>query len=154
MNDTDHVRGPLRAGLDLHPAPDTVAAARSFVRRTLNAWDCQDPEDVVVLLTSEVVTNAVIHASTAIRLELSLAEDRTLLVETTDRHPGLPVVQPADLLREHGRGMLLVERLADRWGVDRNEDDRKVVWFEVPISNAPGNDEQWPVAIQAPIQAL
>jgi anti-sigma regulatory factor (Ser/Thr protein kinase) len=123
---------PLRAGLDLEPALTTAWRARTFVSEMLEVWDCDDPDEVAILLTSEVVTNAVRHTTESIRLELSLGADGALVVETTDDHPARPFVKPTSTTREGGRGMLMVERLARRWGV-RPAGGHKVVWFEVVV---------------------
>src|ERR1700728_672409 len=123
---------PLRASLDLEPAPTTASRARSFVSDMLEVWDCDDPDEVAVLLTSEVVTNAVRHSTECIRLDLTLRAHGALVVETTDDHPSRPIVKPASTTREGGRGMLMVERLARRWGV-RPVGGPKVVRFEVGV---------------------
>ena len=66
------------------------------------------------------------------RVELSLVSDEVLLIETSDDNPSPPVVGRSTPTSEGGRGMLLVDALARRWGV-RPAGDRKVVWFEVSV---------------------
>jgi anti-sigma regulatory factor (Ser/Thr protein kinase) len=99
----------------------------------LETWDCDDPERVIALLTSEIVTNAVRKASGVIQVQATLVNDRALRVEASDDHPALPVHRQPDHQAEGGRGILLVQALALRWGVDR-EARRKVVWFEAPVT--------------------
>jgi len=84
----------------------------------------------VRLLVSELVTNAVRHAGgEAVRLVVALKGD-TLRIEVHDPGRGFEVkAPPADPLRSSGWGLVLVEELADRWGVDG--DPRTRVWFEM-----------------------
>ncbi len=122
----------LRAGIDLHAIPESVPAARHFVTSMLAVWDCDDPDQVVEILTGEVVTNAVRHARGAIRVEASLVHDDVVRVETSDEFPDATVAQPAAPTAEGGRGILIVQTLARRWGVDKTE-FHKVVWFESAV---------------------
>ena len=85
-----------------------------------------------MLLTNELISNAVLHARTDMELRLRTWDDG-LRVEVHDgntRRPS-PSLTPADATS--GRGLHLVESLADRWGVDGTPDG-KVVWFELPIA--------------------
>jgi anti-sigma regulatory factor (Ser/Thr protein kinase) len=84
----------------------------------------------VRLLVSELVTNAVRHAGgDAVRLVVSL-RGTTLRIEVHDPGRGFAVVPPPDdPLRASGWGLVLVEELADRWGIDH--DPRTRVWFEM-----------------------
>ncbi len=116
------------------PRGDSVGSARRFVASALVGWAEASEVAVVVLLTSEVVTNVVVHAGPhgpdeemVIRLHRSADRVR---VEVTDTHPGTPVVGDGALEKGNGRGLLLLESLASTWGVTRN-DAGKVVWFEV-----------------------
>ena len=84
----------------------------------------------VRLLVSELVTNAVRHADgEAVRLIVAL-KGSTLRIEVHDPGSGFELkAPPDDPLRASGWGLVLVEELADRWGVDRNPRTR--VWFEM-----------------------
>jgi serine/threonine-protein kinase RsbW len=87
----------------------------------------------VLLLTSELVTNAVIHAPGAIVLNVELLQNR-LRVAVVDHGPGRPVVQPPeDLSRPSGRGMVIVDSMSSAWGVDPLPGGAKSVWFELRI---------------------
>lgn len=123
---------PHRAGIDLAAAPESVRAARAFAAMMLDVWRCDDTDRVVELLTSEIVSNAVRHATGPIRVEAWLAGDGSLRVGATDDHPGLPVVRDAGPEAEGARGISLVEQLARRWGVDA-VDGHKHVWFEAAV---------------------
>ena len=121
-----------RASISLDPEPRSVSMARSFVSTMLETWDCDDPERIVALLTSEIVTNAVKRATGTVRVEAELVSDEALRVEASDDHPDVPYPRRPDPHAEGGRGILLVQELALRWGVDR-EERHKVVWFEAPV---------------------
>ncbi len=101
-------------------------AARRFLRETLGAWEvADDVVETAELCLSELVTNAVIHAGASSRLTLALADGR-LTVSVQD-HAGpaaeevARVVEDDDPLRVFGRGLVLVDTLADRWGSERND---------------------------------
>ena len=102
--------------------------ARQFVRGALAEVD-PDLVDAVELLVSELVTNAVIHASSAPRLEVALLPDR-VRVEVQDDDPALPARRVPDEDRPGGRGLLLLDGVASSWGAEPRGDG-KVVWFEV-----------------------
>ena len=86
--------------------------------------------DAVVLLTSELVTNAILHARTHIELAVR-CESATIRVEVDDRSPQLPVPEPAAVDATTGRGLTLVDVMSGAWGVEERASG-KTVWFEVP----------------------
>jgi anti-sigma regulatory factor (Ser/Thr protein kinase) len=86
--------------------------------------------EVVELLTSEVVTNAIVHADSAPDIELAVS-DHQVRVTVEDQSVESPRLQPVDQSGLRGRGLRLVERLAALCGTDRLPDGRKKVWFEV-----------------------
>ena len=103
--------------------------ARTFARRA--AGSSAADIDTVVLLVSEVVTNAVLHARSDIRLEVQASAD-TVRVEVHDGSPVEPRVHHYRLTSGTGRGLRMVEQLARRWGVEHDvARGGKVVWFEV-----------------------
>lgn len=114
--------------------PHTLEAprlARRYVASRSPGWP-EELLELVVLLTSELVTNAVQHGRGPIRLQLAEDGDR-LRVEVTDGYPGLPdgPGKPAED-DESGRGLLILDRLADRWGSHPSRTPPgKVVWFEL-----------------------
>jgi anti-sigma regulatory factor (Ser/Thr protein kinase) len=85
--------------------------------------------DDVVLVTSELVTNAVLHGSPPVGL-LARASSRWLHVEVHDHSSAMPLPQDADDYDEHGRGLGIVAALAIRWGT-RPTTAGKVVWAEI-----------------------
>ena len=117
----------------LPPVPRSVSAARHAVAELL--LERADPappvvvEDVV-LLVSELVTNAVLHAATDTRVSASL-HDGLVSVAVGDYDPGhAPFLAERGSMATNGRGVMLVDALATDWGIDLR-DDSKVVWFEV-----------------------
>jgi anti-sigma regulatory factor (Ser/Thr protein kinase) len=121
------------ARTELVCSDESPSTARRFVAHTLNDWDARFDKDDVLLLTSELVTNAVIHAPGAIVLNVELLQNR-LRVAVVDHGPGRPVVQPPeDLSRPSGRGMVIVDSMSSAWGVDPLPGGAKSVWFELRI---------------------
>lgn len=126
------------------PEPAAVAAARKFVRETLQGWLDTRPAppdaefvDDAVLLTSELVTNAVVHAGTQVQVTCKLAASAVEVV-VRDSHPARMVPGPArdDSIpaeRTHGRGLLLPSALASAWGVSYGA-EAKAVWFRMGLA--------------------
>lgn len=119
--------------VELPAAVTSPALARRFVMERCAASGDAALAEVVVLLVSELVTNAVLHARTASVLRLHRGDGR-LRVELHDASTEPAVARPAGQngQRTGGRGVLLVESLADRWGSDVGEHG-KTVWFEVVV---------------------
>jgi anti-sigma regulatory factor (Ser/Thr protein kinase) len=127
-------------GTVLDAKPESAATARRFVREVLDAWDCDDAEDLALLLTSEVVSNAVRHAATELSVRLCLDDEATTLrIEVGDGDARLPAIQRPSSDATGGRGLLLVEALSQRWGAER-VGAGKVVWFELGAQRRPRED--------------
>jgi phosphoserine phosphatase RsbU/P len=116
--------------------PTSAAAARSFAQRHLDGAGKQSITDVGLLLVSELATNALRHAGTAFEVVISLtaAGVRICVGDDNPRRPQDPVVLP-DSDAEGGRGLVLVDELADRWGVE-GDPPGKVVWFELDCTTS------------------
>jgi anti-sigma regulatory factor (Ser/Thr protein kinase) len=110
----------------LPPEPSSPAEARAAV---LEQFADHRLLGELLLCVSEVVTNAVLHAGTELRFSVSENFDR-IRVEVSDGNAGMPIRKNYDLDAATGRGMLLIEELADGWGV-QPLDDGKTVWFEL-----------------------
>ncbi|MBK3645182.1 SpoIIE family protein phosphatase [Streptomyces sp. MBT33] len=126
-----------RAAASFEPVGRSVATARSFVRDTLQGWGFADIVDDAVVLTSELVTNAVVHAGTSADV-LCLRTDEGVRVEVADHYPereiplqGSPVNMGSPD-REGGRGLQLCAALAGRWGVEYTP-THKQVWFQLDL---------------------
>lgn len=110
----------------------SVAAARRFVAAELT--DLEARLETVVLLVSELATNVVRHAASA--FELSIQRSGGLVrVEVTDRGAGAPDKQPHDIEAPSGRGLQIVEALADEWGVTERPLG-KAVWFTLGLTGS------------------
>jgi len=111
--------------------PESAGAARRFVRDALMAMEI--PAEVVeraVLVTSELATNAILHAQTAFVLRVQQAASiPALTVSVTDTALGFPVPQAEHPSRESGRGLAVVEGFSSAWGV-RVGPEGKSVWAE------------------------
>lgn len=110
--------------------PAVVARARELSRRTLMAWGLDALVDITELLVSELVTNALRYGAGPIRLRL--LRGRVLLCEVADAGTTLPKMREARDTDEGGRGLQLVNQLAERWG-SRKSGHGKTVWFELPL---------------------
>jgi anti-sigma regulatory factor (Ser/Thr protein kinase) len=124
---------PEPAQAEFPAAVASVPAARRWVRSRLPSWLSHEDCERIVLLVSETVTNAVRHARSEVGLRLY---DRrpTFRVEIDDGAASLPVTRHAGLDEESGRGVMLIEAVADRWGVTGRHSG-KTVWFEVRASS-------------------
>ena len=83
-------------------------------------------------MLSELTANALQHAGCVERVELCLTGS-ALRVVVRDPLPDPPVPVVADIDTDHGRGLLLVQQLAARWGVRRQPDNGKDVWLELAV---------------------
>ncbi|MFF4230685.1 ATP-binding protein [Streptomyces sp. NPDC001820] len=107
-----------------------VPEVRRALRELLRDWGTKDTVEVAELLAGELVTNALVHTDHGAVVTAGV-DASTLRVEVRDFMAGLPVPPArAAHLDTHGRGLLLVQSLADAWGV-RTHGVGKVVWFEL-----------------------
>jgi serine phosphatase RsbU (regulator of sigma subunit) len=120
--------------------------------------------DDVVLLASELCENAVLHAGTAFDVAV-VADDDEVTVAVTDRGPGaleLHLAEPRQRYGRaatHGRGLLLIARLATTWGTRHDADGQHTVWFalarrpgaaaEPAVAPAPEHERNWSAAEEA-----
>lgn len=117
----------LTAGLPA--APVSACDARRAVHAVLAGRVDADVIDTVLLLTTELVSNAAAWAPTAVGLRLTLSSAGVLRVEVADSSPAAPTVTDSPHDAEGGRGLLLVSELADAWGTRPRPSRGKVVWF-------------------------
>lgn len=129
----------LEAHLDLESEPIMVGAARLFVAQTLARWGLEALADDARLITSELVSNGVLHARTAMRLTLRSDGVWWLRIEVFDQNSRLPLLAPCPEDATSGRGLAMVEGIGSRWGVSR-ELDGKTVWAELAMF---GPGAQW-----------
>ncbi|MFF7838504.1 SpoIIE family protein phosphatase [Streptomyces ossamyceticus] len=130
-----------RAAASFDPVSRSVATARSFVRDTLQGWGFADIVDDAVVLTSELVTNAVVHAGTSADV-LCLRSEDGVRIEVADRYPEREIPLQSSAInmgspdREGGRGLQLCAALAGHWGVEYTP-THKQVWFQLDLPDRP-----------------
>jgi anti-sigma regulatory factor (Ser/Thr protein kinase) len=117
----------IESRLSLPAEPASASRARRFLRGLLTDWGVGSFEEPAALLTSELVTNAVLHARSAVEVTVRL-DDGQLWVGVADQDTGAPVRRRYGPEAGTGRGLLLVERIASSWGTELSADG-KVVWF-------------------------
>lgn len=117
------------ARLELPATPAAASVARLFVRCLCEEWGVGAVADVAELLSSELVTNAVLHAQSAIELDAA-CNDRDLRIDVRDFGSGevAPRSLTAPTEAEGGRGLAIVANLATSWGVEESSRG-KSVWF-------------------------
>ena len=108
-----------------------VRSARQFVHVTLAAWGLDECATEVILVASELVTNAVLHARTAITIRMK-REKRRIRLEVSDGSPTLPRLCDYTDLAATGRGLHLVDTVATAWGAEPTADG-KTVWCELVV---------------------
>src|SRR6202167_35332 len=150
-------RDDLVATAAYQPVPAAVAAARRFVRDTLRSWELPGDRgspgeraewtqrdalvDDAVLLTSELVTNAVLHAGTPVQVTCRLLgdlSDGAVEIAVLDRRPAQlrpdrPHTAAEAAERTNGRGLQLPSELASAWGVTYAR-SAKAVWFRMDLA--------------------
>ena len=119
--------------LDLPASPRSVPVARRHARRTArDAGLPEDTSDVLHLLVSELVTNAVVHARTDVRLHIVVTPDE-VRVEVCDQAGLQPRLRTHSASATTGRGLRLLTTLASSWGVEELDDGGKMVWAILPV---------------------
>jgi hypothetical protein len=114
------------------PVPLAVRVVRRFVAETLSAWGEDALADDLVVVASELATNAVAHASCAFRVTMRLSST-AVLIAVEDRSPTLPLRLDPPEDAGGGRGILLVSSLCANWGTQPGSSG-KVVWGELARS--------------------
>jgi anti-sigma regulatory factor (Ser/Thr protein kinase) len=112
--------------------PEGASSARRAMARAAVLWRLdREMTETALLLVSELATNAIRHGTPPVRLSLRLNHDR-LRVEVTDSSPTLPELSHPGPDQVGGRGLQIVQRLADTWGAWSSPRRlRKTVWFEL-----------------------
>ncbi|WP_329133634.1 ATP-binding protein [Streptomyces sp. NBC_01476] len=122
-----------------------VPQARSFVREVLDTWGVTERFDDMLTCVSELAANVVRHDEThghSFHVALS-GRDGLLRIEVLDASRRHPVVKSPSADSTTGRGLLLVNELADGWGVEPRDPRGKVVWTEFKIAARQGVTSPW-----------
>jgi anti-sigma regulatory factor (Ser/Thr protein kinase) len=120
----------------LPDGPEGASIARRATARAAELWRLdRELTETALLLVSELVTNAIRHGAPPVRLSLHLDRARgngALRVEVSDSSPAAPTVSAATPDQPGGRGLLIVQQLAARWGSHVPASRLgKTVWFEL-----------------------
>jgi anti-sigma regulatory factor (Ser/Thr protein kinase) len=134
----------------LTAGPVAAGEARSQVRAAIRDWDVPVDEDVAVLLTSELVTNAITHQAGRSSVTLALTcSPGQLRIDVHDTSRDRPVLAAAPVDAETGRGLMLVATLSDEWGSYRTPAG-KAVYFTLAFQPGPaGSGGRGPRGVQA-----
>lgn len=117
--------------LQLPPEQVSAAVARRFVEDVYARWGCGHALDEALVVVSELVTNAVVHAGTTCHLRLSRRDD-AVRIDVRDEGAGSPDPHVAAEDDEHGRGLLLVSAMCRAWGVEpAGSGAGKSIWAEL-----------------------
>jgi hypothetical protein len=122
--------------LTLPPTARSARRGRRFIVQVLTDWQCDGLVDAAALLASEVITNAVLHARTALTVTIQRVEADAVHVEVSDGSPYLPRRRPADEDATTGRGVRLLDALASSWSV-RTTATGKTVAFTLDAEGDP-----------------
>jgi anti-sigma regulatory factor (Ser/Thr protein kinase) len=122
------------ADWDLPADPAFVAEARKTATRQLTEWGLDELAFTTELVVSELVTNAIRHATGPIRLRL--IRERALVCEVFDSGATAPHLRHPRTTDEGGRGLLLVSQFTQRWGT-RFVPEGKIIWAEQSLTEPP-----------------
>ncbi len=122
----------MRAEREVNLGIDDVGPSRHWARGHLEESGVTGSRlELLALLVSELVTNAVEHAWPPVVLSVDVSAAR-IRVEVTDGNRDVPILRIAGANSDSGRGVWLIDQLASRWGTDiDHENHTKAVWFEL-----------------------
>ncbi|MEV7901471.1 SpoIIE family protein phosphatase [Streptomyces anulatus] len=114
--------------------PEALSSSRHMIRAAVRAWGAKDRADEIELAADELITNALMHTDggAVVTIRVLAGSERRLRVDVEDRSSALPRRRDAGESGVSGRGLMLVDRLADVWGVE-SRGSGKCVWCEFLI---------------------
>ncbi|MET9436337.1 SpoIIE family protein phosphatase [Streptomyces sp. NPDC006551] len=115
--------------------PEALSSARHMIRAAVRAWGAVDRSDEIELVADELITNALMHTDggAIVTLRVMAGPERRLRVEVEDRSSALPRRREAGESGVSGRGLLLVDRISDVWGVEPRGSG-KCVWCDFIVN--------------------
>ncbi|MEU6370671.1 SpoIIE family protein phosphatase [Streptomyces sp. NPDC046931] len=115
--------------------PEALVEARRMIRSAVRSWGAGERSDEIELVADELITNVLMHTEgpAIVTLRVITGHDRRFRVEVEDSSSALPRRRDAGVLGVSGRGLLLVDRLSDQWGVE-SRGVGKVVWAEFRVA--------------------
>ena len=119
------------ASFDLPPTASGVRVARHVLLELMRAWAVPHDRDDAALLMTELVTNVVDHVGgeSGLTVEISAADD-WLRIAVVDGSAVRPVVRELSLDHPRGRGVRMIQQIADRWGADEHLGGKRV-WCDL-----------------------
>jgi anti-sigma regulatory factor (Ser/Thr protein kinase) len=132
--------GPSSAAIEVNrslqrrfaPSPESAAEARQFVGSAVQGTSVDRAN--ALLLTSELVNNAIMHAESEFEVRVSIEDGDAVRVVVVNHAPQLLLLS-REPSTEGGRGLALIDQLANSWGFERR-DDMKLVWFMLAAADA------------------
>ncbi len=114
--------------------PEALTSSRHMIRAAVRAWGARERSDEIELAADELITNALMHTDggAIVTIRALSGPERRLRVEVEDRSSALPRRREAGSSGVSGRGLMLVDRLADVWGVE-SRGSGKCVWCEFTV---------------------
>ncbi|MFD9636061.1 SpoIIE family protein phosphatase [Streptomyces violascens] len=114
--------------------PEALSSSRHMIRAAVRAWGARERSDEIELAADELITNALMHTDggAIVTIRVLSGPERRLRVEVEDRSSALPRRREAGSSGVSGRGLMLVDRLADVWGVE-SRGSGKCVWCEFVV---------------------
>ncbi|MFG3281665.1 SpoIIE family protein phosphatase [Streptomyces sp. NPDC048111] len=114
--------------------PEALSSSRHMIRAAVRAWGARERSDEIELAADELITNALMHTDggAIVTIRVLSGPERRLRVEVEDRSSALPRRREAGASGVSGRGLMLVDRLADVWGVE-SRGSGKCVWCEFAV---------------------
>jgi serine phosphatase RsbU (regulator of sigma subunit)/anti-sigma regulatory factor (Ser/Thr protein kinase) len=119
--------------------PEALRSARHMIRAAVRAWGARERSDEIELAADELITNALMHTggTALVTVRVISGAERRLRVGVEDRSSVLPHLRHAGDAGVSGRGLVLVDGLADAWGVE-SRGSGKSVWCEFVIAGSGG----------------
>ncbi|MFE7463642.1 ATP-binding protein [Streptomyces sp. NPDC057499] len=139
---TEHSAPTREFSVTLSPTRRGARLARLLTTAHLGEWGV--PPESAAHIVAELAANAAVHGRVPgrdFRLSLAVHRDELLRIEVTDTRGERPPAAPSDPgpYAENGRGLLIVEALADRWGTVAGPVPRKTVWAELDLAPRPAH---------------
>jgi anti-sigma regulatory factor (Ser/Thr protein kinase) len=136
----DSPRATVLGSLTIPGRPERVAAARAFIARTFSAKQIRADAEAATLLTSEIVTNAILHTKSGVDggtvTVVVIGVPHGVLVEIIDNGSTSTPIVKGDLYAPQGHGLFLVQQLAAQWGYLRDSAGT-TVWFHLATADEP-----------------